>query len=244
MNPKAMQPFGRALAAYIDGNAAAQLLIRRDDGQTSPLPVSYFFREGPALTLIDHAAIDRSKGRILDAGAGTGLHSLALKKKGLTVTALDISPHAVDIMRQRGLTDVHCADIFEFAGGPFDTVLMMGHGVGVVETLTGLDRFLKHARTLLATDGQVLLDSMDVRKTEDPKNLAYHEANRRAGRYVGEVRMQFEFGGETGPFCGWLHVDPETLAEHAARAGWNCEIIRQEESGEYLARLTKANNRE
>jgi hypothetical protein len=27
--------------------------------------------------------------------------------------------------------------------------------------------------------------------TDDPENLAYREANRRAGRYIGEIRTQF-----------------------------------------------------
>jgi hypothetical protein len=54
---------------------------------------------------------------------------------------------------------------------------MMGHGIGMVETLAGLDRFLAHARGWLSGDGQILLDSQDVRVTDDPKNLAYQGAN-------------------------------------------------------------------
>jgi hypothetical protein len=49
--------------------------------------------------------------------------------------------------------------------------------------------------------------------------------------------MQIEFAGVRGPFCGWLHVDRQTLAEHAARAGWTCETVLEQESGDYLARL-------
>jgi hypothetical protein len=77
-----------------------------------------------------------------------------------------------------------------------------------------------------------------VRRTDDPGHLTYHEANRRAGRYIGQNRLQFEYRGTTGPYCGWLHVDPETLAEWAAQGGWECEPILVEESGDYLARLT------
>ena len=103
--------------------------------------------------------------------------------------------------------------------------------------MTPLDRFLAHARSLLRNDGQILLDSLDVRNTSDPQHLAYHEANRRAGRYIGEIRLQLEFRGIKGAFCSWLHVDPDTLADHARRAGWSCEVVMQQEDGEYLARL-------
>ena len=239
MDPKVMDPFGMALIAYFEGDLNAEMIIRRDDGREIPLPVAFFFRDPAEFTPLENAALAHCAGHVLDVGAGTGLHSLVLQQRGLTVTAIDISPHAVNIMRQRGLADVRCADVFEFHGGVFDTLLMMGHGIGMVETISGLDRFLAYAHRLLSKTGQVLLDSLDVRTTDDPGNLAYHEANRQAGRYLGEIRIQSEFRGEKGPFGGWLQVDAETLRAHAASAAWHAEVVQREESGDYLARLTK-----
>ncbi len=239
MNPKAMVPHGLALRAYFRGDTQAQLIIRRGDGTEDALPVSHFFRPPEEFFPIEVVALERCRGHVLDIGAGTGLHSLVLQSRGLTVTAIDLSPQAVDIMRARGVKDPQCADILEFNGGPFDTLLMLGHGIGMVEDLAGLDRFLGHARTLVRSDGQVLLHSLDVRKTKDPGHLAYHEANRRAGRYIGEIRMRFVFNEETGPLCGWLQVDPETLKSHAEQSLWSCETVLEEESGDYLARLTR-----
>jgi SAM-dependent methyltransferase len=239
MDPKAMEPHGAALLAYFAGDTDAVLIGHRDDGQAVQIPVSHFFRPPSAFTPIEQVALARCSGPVLDVGAGTGLHSLVLQQKGFRVTAIDVSLQAVEIMVRRGMQDVRCAHLFEYQGGPFDTILMMGHGIGMVETLAGLDRFLAHARGLLSGEGQVLLDSLDVRVTTDPKNLAYHEANRRAGRYIGEVHLHFEYQGQKGPPCGWLHVDAETLKEHAARAGWKCEVILTAASGDYLARLTK-----
>jgi 2-polyprenyl-3-methyl-5-hydroxy-6-metoxy-1,4-benzoquinol methylase len=239
MNPDAMVPYGLALIAHFRGDTRAQLVIRREDGIEDTLPVSHFFRPPAEFFPIEVEALERSRGRVLDIGAGTGLHSLVLQSRGLTVTAIDISPEAIMIMREVGVEDLRCADILGFEGGPFDTLLMLGHGIGMVEDLDGLDRFLAHARSLVRSDGQVLLHSLDVRKTEDPGHLALHEANRRAGRYLGEIRMQFVFEGQTGPACGWLHVDPETLEHHAESAGWTCDTVFEEESGDFLARLTR-----
>jgi SAM-dependent methyltransferase len=239
MDPKAMQPYGAALLAYFEGDTGAALTLRRDDGQEVSMPVGHFFREPYAFTPVEKAAIRHCTGRVLDVGAGTGLHSLVLQQKGLRVTAIDVSSQAVAIMTCRGVEDVHCADLFAYQGGPFDTALMMGHGIGTVETIAGLDRFLAHARGLLTEGGQVLLDSLDVRGTADPGNLAYQEANRRAGRYVGEIRLQLEYQGEKGPYCGWLHVDATTLKGHAGEAGWKCDVVVEQGGGDYLARLTK-----
>lgn len=241
MQSGAMIPQGRALKAYFEGDRGAQLTVRRDDGLEYALPVSHFFRTPSEFTPLEIAALERCRGRVLDIGAGSGLHSLALQERGLAVTALEISPEAVEVMARRGVRGVRCADIFQFNEGPFDTLLMLGHGIGITENLAGLERFLKMAWRLLAPGGRLLLDSTDVRRTDDPRHLAYHEANRKAGRYVGEIRIQLEFAGRSGPHCGWLHVDPETLAARAAQAGWSCEIVREEPAWGYLACLEPVN---
>jgi SAM-dependent methyltransferase len=240
MNPEAMEPFGKALLAFFGGDPTTELNVRRDDGFVTALPMSYFFRAPNELTPIENTAIDGCVGRVLDVGAGSGLHGLILDKKGFRVTSIDIDPGAVDVMKRRGLVDVHCVDVFSFQDGPFDTLLMLGHGIGMVETIDGLDRFLDYVKGLTTDSGQILLDSLDVRVTDKASDLAYHEANRREGRYIGEIRMQFEFQGETGPYCGWLQVDAETLSAHAHSKGWTCEVVLQEASGNYLARITNS----
>jgi SAM-dependent methyltransferase len=237
MEPGAMTPQGLALKAYFEGDRGVQLTVRRDDGVEYALPVSHFFRAPADFTPLEASALERCRGRVLDIGAGSGLHSLALQERGLAVTALEISPEAVAVMIRRGVRDARCADIFQFTEGPFDSLLMLGHGIGITEDLTGLERYLELARRLLAPGGRLLLDSTDVRRSDDPRHLAYQEANRQAGRYAGEIRMQLEFAGQRGPYCGWLHVDPETLAERAARAGWSCEVVLEEPAWGYLACL-------
>lgn len=238
MNPNAMIPFGLALIAYFRGETSAQIGIRRDDGLEDPMPVSQFFRSVDEFMPIEVAAIERCQGHVLDIGAGTGIHSLVLQSQGMSVTAIDINHQAVEILTERGIADVHCVDVFDFEEGPFDTLLMLGHGIGIVEDMSGLARFLVHAHRLTSADGQILVHSLDVSETDDPDHLAYHESNRRAGRYIGEVRLQFEYRGQFGPYCGWLHVDPRTLCAKAGQEGWECEIVLQEDSGDYLARLT------
>ncbi len=79
MNPKAMEPHGMALLAYYRGDTNAELIILRDDGQQTILPVASFFRD--TSSPIDSAAMDRCIGHVLDVGAGTGLHSRALRQK-------------------------------------------------------------------------------------------------------------------------------------------------------------------
>ena len=237
MNQEAMSLYGKALWDYYTGDKTAELIIRRDDGLETKLPVGIFFRAENELQPGEVEAINQSRSHILDIGAGSGIHTLILQSKGLSITAIDIEPNAVNIMIQRGVLDVHCADILKYQGGPFDTLLMFGHGIGMVETISGFNHFLDQAASLLRPDGQLLINSVDVRQTDDPVHLEYHKANSRAGQYIGETSIQFEYKGERGPFCRWLHIDPDTLQEVASLKNWKCEIIFQDKNGEYFARL-------
>lgn len=73
-------------------------------------------------------------GRVLDAGCGTGEHSLLAKENGLSVTGIDISPKAVAAARRKAAErslDVEfiVASVLEplpFEEGAFDTVLDSG----------------------------------------------------------------------------------------------------------------------
>jgi SAM-dependent methyltransferase len=239
MKPDAMTPHGLALLAYVEGQISAEIIFHRDDGVEAFLPVKHYFRTPAEFTPIENAALGNCRGHILDVGAGSGIHSLVLQSKGMPVTAIDICPQTVAIMIKNGVKVALQADIFTYKGNSFDTLLMLGHGIGMVGDIDGLDKFLSHAHNLIRSNGQLLFDSLDVSKSTDAKNIAYHKANRRSGRYIGETRFQMEFQGTKGPFCSWLHIDSKTLAEKASRAGWNCEIILEQESGDYLARLAQ-----
>jgi len=240
INAEAMKPFGLAIKDYYAGDTKATVRFYRNDGEISDLAISSFFRSPTAVPL-DKAALEACRGRVLDVGAGVGIHSLYLQEKGFCVYAMDVSPEACEVMRKRGVKEVSCASFIDFKAEPFDTLLILGLSVGMVEKLAGLDNFVKKARRLVKRGGQIILNSLDVSRTTDPRNLAYHQANRQAGRYIGEIRMQLEYKGVKAPATGLLHVDASTLAGHAEKAGWSCTILVQENDGNYLAKLARKN---
>lgn len=227
------------MCAYHRGKHDVTIVVY-DDYERDEAPLSYFFREPDQFPPLELMALDQCRGRVLDVGAGSGCHSLELERRGLSVTALEILPGLVDILRRRGLRDVRQTTWMELiAGEPYDTVLMMMNGLGLAETLAGLDRFFRDARRLVQPDGQVLADSTDVRVRMDPEARRTGTMNRPDGRYIGELHFQLEFEGRKGPPFAQLYVDPETLVGKAAAGGWGCEILRQpDEYGNYLVRLT------
>jgi 2-polyprenyl-3-methyl-5-hydroxy-6-metoxy-1,4-benzoquinol methylase len=234
----AMQPFGMALADYFRGDQQAAVKVCREDGLEEYLAISSFFRS-PTEIPMDKVALENCRGRVLDVGAGVGIHSLYLQNKGYEVAAMDVSPEACEVMRRQGVKEVHCTSFNDFKAQPFDTLLILGRSICMVETLKGLGDFLKRARSLVKPGGQIILNSVDITKTKEPRHLAYHDLVRKAGRYVGEVRLSMQYKDFKALVIGLLHVDSVTLDSYAAKAKWSCEILVEEESGNYLARLIK-----
>lgn len=238
----ALAPYGKALADYHAGATSATLVLHSSLGEHEEFPVGVFFRTPDEFFAFERYALELCRGRVLDAGAGTGVHSLELMARGLDVTAIDIVPEAVQVMRDRGVIQVREADMFELSGQTYDTILMLMNGAGPVETLRGLHRFLHHARRLLAPGGQLLVDSAEVFPMDDehssetvsmswPDGPAWPEA------YPGEAWIRLEYEGEVAPPFRELYVGPRVLQQQAAAAGWMCDLAFEGEHDSYLARL-------
>ena len=238
MDLSAWEPHQAAMGAYHRGDHDAVIVVY-DDFERDEVPVAYFFRSPEQFPSLESRALDLCRGRVLDVGAGSGCHSLALQDRGLAVTAIEILPDLVNILRERGVRDARVATWMDVAAGQFDTVLMMMNGLGLTETLAGLRRFLQHARRLVGPGGQILADSTDVRVRMDREAAGSGTLERPDGRYVGELHFQLEFEGRKGPPFGQLYVDANTLIRYAREEDWDCEIVCDpDEYGNYLARLT------
>jgi hypothetical protein len=219
---EALAPLGRALAAYMAGDEDATVVVHVEDEPPDPLPVSYFFREPSAMGAVDRAAIELARGTVLDVGACAGAHSVPLVERGLSVTALDVLPEAVEILRGRGVGDARAQSIWTFeAPAPFDTILALMNGTSLAGTLGSLVPLLARLRELVASDGQLLIDSTQL---EDE------------GEGAGELHYQLEHGGLRGPPFPQLFVREAELERAATEAGWRMEVVARSEA-RYLARL-------
>lgn len=230
VDPAAWAPHGAALRAYMEGDREACLVVE-DDFQRELLPVSIFFRTPEAFFPYEVHALELCRGRVLDAGAGTGCTSLVLQERGYEVVAIDVVPEAVEIMRARGVRDARQADLFSLRDEQFDTVLLLMNGLGLAGTVAGLPLLLQHLHRLVAAGGQVLADSTDVRTTPPPRGPA--------GRYTGELQFRLEFAGRRGASFPQLYADPALVGRHARDTGWRSDVVFRGEHGSWLARLER-----
>lgn len=238
MKEKGMEPFGEALEDFYNGKKDTEITLIRDDGFEFNVPIEYFFRSPKDFSNLEKEAIRLCKGKVLEMGAGVGPHSLELQRLGFEVYAIDISSHACDIMKKRGIKNVQCIDFYNLKMDSFDTILLLGRSIGFVENLNGIKKFLSYCKTRLNPEGIIILDSIDIRLIEEQIFLDNMERNRKLGRYIGEATLQMKYKSTMGDKFQNILIDPDTLKECTQELGLSCKIICKEEDGMYLAKIS------
>jgi SAM-dependent methyltransferase len=222
---------GLAILDYQKGDRKHTLWIHNRYGAKEQMPVRIYFRGKKDMPQLERTALEACHGHVLDVGAAAGSHALYLQEKGITVTAMDISPAACETMRLRGVHNVLQQDAFQPAAQPYDTILMLMNGIGFTATIAGLQDYLQKARHLVAPGGQLLFDSSDVM-------YLYEDIAMPTDRYYGEIDFMYEYRQQRTGWFKWLYVDMQTLGGIALRYGWKTEILFQDGNDQYLARLT------
>lgn len=229
---------GRSLLDYQNGDRSSDVYVQTNISHREYLSRAHFFRSFSQMIPIEQQALTLSQGRTLDVGAGTGSHVLYLQEKGIEAIALDISPSAIEICKQRGVRVAICCDILQYEGQA-DTILMLMNGIGLCQKLSLFDTYLQKLKTLLTPHGQILLTSTDIiymfDQEEDGSYLVpvFEDTD-----YYGELTYTITYKGEKESFP-WLFIDYNTLQNAAHHNGLLCELIAEGEAYNYLARLRR-----
>ena len=231
-------PMGHAIRDYFETGRAARLRVFSPQFEEDEMPVATLFRAETEMPPLERQALDLCRGRVLDVGAGAGCHALVLQGRGLEVAAIDVSPLSVEVMRRRGVEHAWESDLFDEAfTGCYDTVLMLMNGSGIIGRLERMPLFFRRMKQLLASGGQVLMDSSDLRYIyEDEDGVMDIDLN--AG-YYGELDFQMQYKKVKGEPFRWLYVDSDTLAGYARENGFRAELVAKGGHYDYLARLSE-----
>ena len=156
-------PMGAAIIDYLAHGKASKLRVFSSMFDEDEIPVNQLFRTFQEMPSLEQKALQLCTGKILDVGAGSGCHTLALQEMGKEVTAIDISPLSVEAMNKRGVKDARLQNFFDKSlTGPFDTILLLMNGSGIIGKQENLPAFFHRLKEVLARDGQLLLDSSDL----------------------------------------------------------------------------------
>lgn len=229
-------PMGAAIRDYQNNGKASRLRVLSSMFDEDEMPVAHLFRTFNQMPRLEQKALSMAKGRVLDIGAGAGCHALALQERGLEVKAIDISPLSCEVMKERGVKNAECVNLFNpQLQGKYDTLLLLMNGTGIAGKLNRLPMLLNRLKELLAEGGQILIDSSDLKYIYENEDGSMDiDLN---APYYGEVDYQMQYKNVKGEPFDWLYTDPMLLASISKQCGLNCEIVEEGENYDFLARL-------
>lgn len=239
---KQKDPMGLAIADFYKNGVAGRLRVFSPQFEEDEIPVKTLFREYDKMPEIEQKALQMASGQILDVGAGAGCHALALQEMGKDVTAIDISPLSIETIKKRGVEKAELQDFFDMAQEEehcqYDTILMLMNGSGIIGKIAKINGFFEYLDKILAPDGQLLMDSSDLRYIFENEDGSL-DIDLAAG-YYGELEYQMQYKRTKGDSFPWLYIDAATLQMYAEENGFKAEIIAEGDHYDYLARITKS----
>lgn len=235
LTPK-KDPMGTAIADFYAKGQAAKLRVLSSMFDEDEIPVNQLFRTFDEMPSLEQTALRLAKGKILDCGAGSGCHALALQDMGKHVQAIDISPLSVEVMQKRGVREAFQINLFdENYLQKFDTILMLMNGSGIIGKLENMSAFFTKMKQLLNPGGCIYMDSSDLRYLFEDEDGSF--VLDLAGGYYGEVDFKMQYKQVKGDPFDWLYVDFQTLSFYAAENGFRAELVEEGEHYDYLACL-------
>lgn len=227
--------FGKAILDYQTNTSPEDIVTETNITEADEMEVAYLFRDFNSMPKIEQTALQLAKGKILDVGCGAGSHSLYLQEKGLEVTAIDISSNAIKACELRGIKMAQVQNVLDIENEKFDTILLLMNGTGIFGSLNNTAVYLQKLKSLLAPNGQILIDSSDIiymfDEAEDGSKWIP------ADGYYGELTFSISYKNQTEDPFPWLYLDYNTLQNAAHANGLQCELLAKGVHFDYLARL-------
>lgn len=227
--------FGKAILDYQTNNSPEDLVTETNISEADEMSVDYLFRSFNEMPKLEQKALQLAKGKILDVGCGAGSHGLYLQQKSFDVTAIDISPNAIEACHLRGLKDARVMNILDLENEKFDTILLLMNGTGIFGTLSATSNYLQKLKSLLNPNGQILIDSSDIIYMFDAADDGSYLVP--ADGYYGELTFTVSYKNETEDTFPWLYMDYNTLQNATHDNGLQCELILEGKHFDYLARI-------
>ena len=212
-------------------------VIERDDGLINGAPVDHYLDEPADWQPHDHRALRLCRGHVLDIGAGAGRTALELQRRGMAVTGLDTSAGAIEIARRRGLRDtvLNTVDAYAGASARYDTFLLLGNNLGLLESAERAPVFLDALARLANPRARLIAQGTDPYGTTDPVHVAYHRRNRERGRLGGQLRLRLRYRLLATEWFDYLNCSPAELEGLLTGTAWRLKSIDDRDHPYYFA---------
>lgn len=189
----ALAPYETALLT------STPLGLRTVDGRTLRLDVAQWLGD---IDDADETVLARCIGPVLDVGCGPGRFVTSLTNRGIATLGVDIAETAVALTRGQGMPALLRSVFADLPGeGRWPTVLLLDGNIGI-----GGDplRLLNRVATLLASDGQLIVEAASDPDADDLLSVRFTE-----------------HGAPVGPEFDWAITGAAALGRYAGLAGYS-----------------------
>lgn len=226
-------PLGRAMLDFQRGRYRGNCLHRDGDAVWDANVYGFYFRPPGSWDDALRDLLDALPGPVLDAGCGTGQQSWYLQERGRAVVAVDVSPRAVRVARERGVADARVMDVFDLSFPPdrFGSVLVKGTQAGLAGSLPGVRSFLADLARVTVDGGVAVVDSYDPADLDE--TFPGYRPDPREGLARRTFHVEYEsptpdgWSREVGPTLDFLLFGPGRLREAAEGTGWTVTDVRR-----------------
>ncbi|MCM4081672.1 class I SAM-dependent methyltransferase [Paractinoplanes hotanensis] len=212
-------------------------VIERDDGLINGAPADHYLDEPGEWEEQDHRALRLCRGHVLDIGVGAGRIAVELQRRGMAVTGLDTSAGAIAVARERGLRDtvLNTVDAYASASARYDTFLLLGNNLGLLENAERALVFLAALARLANPGARIIAQGTDPYGTTDPVHVGYHQRNRERGRLGGQLRLRLRYRRLATAWFDYLNCSVAELDAVLAGTRWRLTAIDEADRPYYLA---------
>ncbi|MET8152762.1 class I SAM-dependent methyltransferase [Actinoplanes sp. NPDC049668] len=212
-------------------------VIERDDGLINGAPADHYLAGPDEWQPHDHRALRLVRGAVLDIGVGAGRTALELQKRGMAVTGLDTSAGAIEVARKRGLRDtvLNTVDAYARSGAGYDTFLLLGNNLGLIEGPERAPCFLAALASLARPGAQIIAQGTDPYGTTDPVHVGYQRRNAERGRLGGQLRLRLRYRQLATEWFDYLNCSVEELEKLLEGSRWRLRSVDNDDRPYYLA---------
>ena len=153
--------YGNALMDCLLGKED-HYVIEREDGYIDVGDLKHYFTEYDQWSEIEKRMPEFASGRVLDVGCGAGRHARHLQGLGHEILGIDNSPRGIEVAKRRGVKNAIAVSVDDFVEmadpeiGVFDTVIMMGHNIGLLHNFEKGRRILSRFAEITSPAARII----------------------------------------------------------------------------------------
>jgi SAM-dependent methyltransferase len=161
----------------------------------------------------------------MDIGCGAGRHSLFAEELRVDVTSLDISPGAIKVCRELGLTKAIVGSVSELENledleTTYKSFILFGANLGLGGSIKGTIKMLNSLEKISQPNAIIIGNYFEPLPTTEQFHLSYHQKNRDKGKSIGEMKFRIRYQNQVSDWVEFYAPTATEFNEILSETNW------------------------